>query len=213
MSETRMARRAIADIGSVCRHARPASAARWLTSFAAHLVACETTRSLAPADRIWAGKGRASSRRAGRRSRFLVPTPPGHARCTARTCTCAPDSSCRARDGSSTLVPIAGSSPSGPRRRARRSSRSRPSGLRAGNQRLAAHNGVSNRVHVEIALAGGTIPAGATVGVVADDERWAATSHGAPRRLADVSVPQLGCRWISKAANSRYSAMPRIWAG
>jgi len=34
---------------------------------------------------------------------------------------------------------------------------------------LAAHNGVGDRVHVEIALAGGTVRAGATAGVVADD--------------------------------------------
>jgi FkbM family methyltransferase len=58
-------------------------------------------------------------------------------------------------------------------------------------QRLAAHNGVDARVHVEIALAGGTATAGATVGVVADDQRWATTSHGAPQRPSGVSVPQL----------------------
>jgi FkbM family methyltransferase len=58
-------------------------------------------------------------------------------------------------------------------------------------RRLAAHNGVGDRVHVEIAMVGGTVTAGATVGVVADDQRWAATSHGAPQRPAGVSVPQL----------------------
>ena len=57
MSDTRMARRAIADIRSACRYARPASAARWLTSFATHLTECESTRSLVPADRIWARTG------------------------------------------------------------------------------------------------------------------------------------------------------------
>ena len=58
-------------------------------------------------------------------------------------------------------------------------------------RRLAAHNGVGPRVNVEIALAGGTVAAGAAVGVVADDQCWAATSHGAPQRPAGVSVPQL----------------------
>jgi FkbM family methyltransferase len=58
-------------------------------------------------------------------------------------------------------------------------------------RRLAAYNRVVDRVHVEIALAGGTVRAGATAGVVADDQRWAATSHGAPQRPAGVSVPQL----------------------
>jgi hypothetical protein len=32
---------------------------------------------------------------------------------------------------------------------------------------------------------------GATVGVVADDHRWATTSHGAAARPADLSLPQL----------------------
>ena len=57
MSETHIARRAIADIGSVCRYARPTSAARWLTSFAANLTECQSTRSLVPADRVWARTG------------------------------------------------------------------------------------------------------------------------------------------------------------
>jgi FkbM family methyltransferase len=56
---------------------------------------------------------------------------------------------------------------------------------------LAAHNGVGDRVHVEIAVASGTATAGATAGVLADDRRWAATSHGGPERPAGVSVPQL----------------------
>jgi FkbM family methyltransferase len=56
---------------------------------------------------------------------------------------------------------------------------------------LAEHNGVSDRVHVKIALADGTVAVGATAGVLADDLRWAATSHGARQRPAGVSVPQL----------------------
>ena len=58
-------------------------------------------------------------------------------------------------------------------------------------QRLAMHNDVGDRVHVEIAVAGGTVRAGATAGVVADDQRWADTSHGAPDRPAGRSVPEL----------------------
>jgi FkbM family methyltransferase len=58
-------------------------------------------------------------------------------------------------------------------------------------ERLAAHNGVGDRVHVEIALAGGSVRAGATVGVLADDERWATASHGAPQRPVGMSVPQV----------------------
>ena len=58
-------------------------------------------------------------------------------------------------------------------------------------ERLAAHNGVGDRVHVEIAVVGGVVRAGATAGVVADDRRWATTSHGAPQRPVGVSVPQI----------------------
>jgi FkbM family methyltransferase len=56
---------------------------------------------------------------------------------------------------------------------------------------LAAYNGVAQRVHVEIAMASGVTVSGATVGVVADDHRWATTSHGAAARPADLSLPQL----------------------
>ena len=58
-------------------------------------------------------------------------------------------------------------------------------------KRLAAHNGVGERVHMAIAVAGGVVKAGATAGVVADDQRWATTSHGAPERPPGVSVPQI----------------------
>jgi FkbM family methyltransferase len=58
-------------------------------------------------------------------------------------------------------------------------------------RRLAAHNGVTDRVHVEIAVASGVTPKGRSAGMVADDQIWAATSHGSPTRPASVSVPQL----------------------
>jgi FkbM family methyltransferase len=56
---------------------------------------------------------------------------------------------------------------------------------------LAVHNGVADRVHIEIALAGGTVRAGSTAGVLADDRCWAATSHGAALRPVGMSVPEL----------------------
>jgi FkbM family methyltransferase len=58
-------------------------------------------------------------------------------------------------------------------------------------ERLAAHNRVIERLHVEIAMASGVVTSGATVGVVADDLRWSATSHGTPSRPSDVSIPQI----------------------
>ena len=56
---------------------------------------------------------------------------------------------------------------------------------------LAARNGVAGRVHIEVAMASGMIASGAAVGVLADDHRWSASSHGAATRPADVSLPQL----------------------
>jgi FkbM family methyltransferase len=64
-------------------------------------------------------------------------------------------------------------------------------GFEPGIQYLTTHNGVNDRVHVEIVLAGGTVTAGAIVGVLASDQHWDATSHGTPQRPAGVSVPQL----------------------
>jgi FkbM family methyltransferase len=64
-------------------------------------------------------------------------------------------------------------------------------GFGAEIRRLATHNRVAEHVHIETSIVGGTSVSGASVGVVADDYRWATTSHGAPTRPADTSVPQL----------------------
>ena len=54
---------------------------------------------------------------------------------------------------------------------------------------LAAYNNVTERVHVETAMVSGVILSGAAVGVLADDSRWATSSHGLPTRPGDVSLP------------------------
>jgi FkbM family methyltransferase len=56
---------------------------------------------------------------------------------------------------------------------------------------LAAYNNVTERVHVETAMASGVILSGAAIGVLADDSRWATSSHGLPARPGDVSLPTL----------------------
>ena len=61
---------------------------------------------------------------------------------------------------------------------------------------LAHHNSVAGRVHVEVALASGVRTPGAAVGVVADDRRWATTTHGATVRPSDISMPQLMSRYM-----------------
>jgi len=192
MSETHTARRAIADIRSVCLRARPASAARWLTSFAAHLAECDRTRSLVPADRIWARAG----------ARFQLPggvaiSLPGAYTAGAREMYCRnvylrtgfvmPRTGWVLDLGAnrglfSVWAALAG---------AQVVAVEAQQGFGLEIQRLAEHNGVGSRVHVEIALVGGTVTAGATVGVLADDQSWAASSHGGSQRPADVSVPQL----------------------
>ena len=191
MSETRMAGRAISDIVSVCRHARPVSTARWLTSFAAHLTECCTTRSFVAADRIWGRTG----------ARFRPPGGPVISLPTAYTAG-AREMYCRnvyLRTG--VVMPRTGwvldlganrglfsvwAALAGARVVAVEAQQDFGPEIR----RLAAHNGVGERVHVEIALAGGSVTDGATAGVVADDRRWAATSHGAVQRPASMSVPQ-----------------------
>jgi FkbM family methyltransferase len=192
MSDTRMARRVIADIRSVCRHARPASAARWLTSFAAHLTECRSTRSLVPADRIWTRAG----------ARFQPPggpviSLPGAYTAGAREMYCRnvylrtgfvmPHTGWVLDLGAnlglfSVWAALAG---------AQVVAVEAQQGFAPEIRRLAAHNGVGERVHVEIALASGIVTAGATAGMVADNQHWATTSHGAAQRPTGVSVPQL----------------------
>lgn len=162
------------------------------TSFAAHLTECQSTRSLVPADRSWARTG----------ARFQ---PPGAAVISlpAAYTTGAremyrPNVYLRTgfvvsrmgwvldlgvnRGLISVWAALAG---------AQAVAVEAQQGFGPEIRRLAAHNGVGDRVHVEIAVVGGTATAGATAGVIADDQRWAATSHGAPRRPAGVAVPQL----------------------
>jgi FkbM family methyltransferase len=192
MSETRMARTAIAGIRSVCRYARPASAVRWLTSFAAHLPECKSTRSLVPADRIWARTG----------ARFQLPggaaiSLPGAYTAGAREMYCRnvylrvglvmPRTGWVLDLGASRGLFSVWAALAGAQVVAVEAQQ----GFGPEIRRLAAYNGIGDRVHVEIALAGGIVTAGATAGVVADDQRWATTSHGAARRPTGVSVPQL----------------------
>ena len=192
MGESRTASRAVADILSVCRHACPASAARWLASFAAHSSECRSTRSLVPADRIWARTGACfqppgevvislpAAYTAGAREMYCrnVYLRTG---CTMPRRGWALDLGAN-RGLFSVWAAVAG---------AQTVAVEAQQGFGPEIRRLAAHNGVSDRVHVEIALVGGVVRAGATVGVLADDRCWEAASHGAPQRPVGVSVPEL----------------------
>jgi hypothetical protein len=192
MKQLRMARRSVGDIVSVCRFARPASAARWLLSFAAHLPECQSKGSMVPAERIWARTGACFRPLGG----VVISFPAAYTawglemycrNANLRTGFSLPHTgwvldlganrglfSVRVGLADAQVVAIKAQQ-----------------GFGTEIERLTAYNGVADRVHVKIAPVGACVRAGATVGVVADDKRWAATSHGAPQRPAGMLVPQV----------------------
>jgi FkbM family methyltransferase len=187
-----LARRFTGDVVSVCQNAAPGSAGTWLGGLVANLPACVRSRSLRPADQRWA--------RAGARFRTstgaTVRLPPTHT-------PCAREMYCRnvylrtgltmpahgwvidlgANQGLfSVWAALTGASVVAVEAQ---------QGFAKEITDLAVYNGVTQRVHVEIAMASGVTVSGSKVGVVADDHRWAITSHGAPTRPADLSLPDL----------------------
>lgn len=190
--ESRVTRRAVSDVRAVCSSASPIAATRWLSSLVTHLPECARARSLSPADRAWAQSGASFTTPSG----AVVSLPAAYS-LGAREMYCR---NVYLRTG--LVMPAKGWVVDLGANRGLFSIWAAVTGahviaveaqegfapLIAG---LAAHNGVAERVHVEIALASGVRASGAKAGVVADDRRWSTTSHGAPTRPADVSVPQL----------------------
>lgn len=187
-----LARRFTGDVVSVCQSAAPGSAGAWLGALVVNLPKCVRSRSLRPADQRWA--------RAGARFRTstgaTVRLPPAHT-------PCAREMYCRnvylrtgltmpahgwvidlgANQGLfSVWAALTGASVVAVEAQ---------QGFAKEINDLAAYNGVTQRVHVETAMASGVTVSGSKVGVVADDHRWATTSHGAPTRPADLSLPDL----------------------
>lgn len=192
MTMVHVARRAVADIRSVCQYASTGSAARWLTAVTAQAVTCAKTGSLAPADEAWARAG-ARFRPAGGPAIAL----PGAYTAGAREMYCR---NVYLRTG--LVMPKAGwvidlganhglfsiwAAVTGAQVVAVEAQQAFAPVIRG----LAAHNGVARRVHVEAAFAGGTATPGTATGDLADDGMWAAASHGAGQRPASVSVPEL----------------------
>jgi FkbM family methyltransferase len=186
------ARRAADDIRFVCRYASAGSAARWLVAFTANAVKCAKTGSLTPADQAWTRAG----------ARFQLPGGPVIALPGAYTAG-AREMYCRnvyLRTG--LIMPQTGwvvdlganrglfsvwAAMAGAEVVAVEAQQGFAPLIRG----LAAHNGVETRVHVKTAFAGGATTPGATVGVLADDYRWATASHGATQRPPGVSVPEI----------------------
>ena len=190
--DVQLARRAVGDVRSVCRSASPAAATRGVTALAANRPECSRSRSLSPADRAWARAG----------ARFRTPSGavvslPAAYTAGAREMYCRnvylrtglrmPAEGWVVDLGANRGLFTVWAAVNGAQVVAVEAQQGFAGEIRG----LAEHNGVADRVHVEIALAGGVASPGGTAGVVADDVRWAATSHGAPERPADVSVPQL----------------------
>ena len=186
------ARRAAGDVQSVCRSACPGAAIRWIASLVTHLPECAKSRSLSPADRTWECTGARFRTSSG----AVVSLPAAYA-AGAREMYCRnvylrtglrmPARGWVVDLGANRGLFSVWAAVSGAQVIAVEAQQ----GFAPLIQALAKHNGVADRVHVEIALASGVTAAGASVGVMADDRRWSTTSHGAPTRPAAVSMPQL----------------------
>jgi FkbM family methyltransferase len=187
-----IARRLAWDVASVCQNACPGSAARWMGGLVANLPACVRSRSLSPADRHWD--------RAGARfrtsTRVLVSLPPSYTPCARemycrnvylRTGLQMPTSGWVIDLGANQGLFSVWAAVNGADVVAVEAQQ----GYADRISHLAEHNAVAQRVHVEIAMASGVTVSGAKTGVLADDRLWAMTSHGAPTRPADISLPRL----------------------
>jgi FkbM family methyltransferase len=190
--EVRTARRAVSDVVSVCRSTSPTTATRWVVSLMARLPECAGSRSLRPADRIWAHSGASF-----RTSTGAVVSLPAAYTSGAREMYCRdvylrsglamPTSGWVIDLGANSGLFSIWAALTGAQVVAVEAQQ----GFAEEIHTLAAYNGVDDRVHVKIAMASGVTASGATVGAVADDQIWSATSHGAPTKPADVSVPEL----------------------
>jgi FkbM family methyltransferase len=179
------------DFTSVGRRTSPATAARWAAALAIHLPECTKNRSLRPADRGWELAGARF-----RTSTGAVVALPGAYTAGAREMYCR---NVYLRTG--LVMPNAGwvldlganrglfsvwAALSG----ARSIAVEAQPGFAREIRRLAVHNRVDERIHVEIAIASGVKTSGCAVGQLADDRVWSRMSHSGPTRPADRSVPE-----------------------
>jgi FkbM family methyltransferase len=194
--KTSAARRALSDVMAVSRCALPWSALQWTTSLVTHLPECIRSGSLASADRRWANAGASFRTAPG-----AVVSLPAAYTAGAREMYCRnvylrsglkmPTDGWVVDLGANRGLFSVWAALTGAHVVAVEAQQGFAMEICA----LAEHNRVADQVHVEIALASGLTLSGARVGVMADDHRWATTSHGAPSRPVDVSVPQLMSRY------------------
>ena len=199
MRMMRMTRRSAGDTVSVCRCARPASAARWLLSFTAHQPECQSTWSLVPADRIWARTGALFRPPGG----VMISLPAAYTagvremycrNVYLRTGFSLPHAGWVIDHGANRGLFSVWAALIGAQIVAIEAQQ----GFGSEIKRLAPHNGVGDRVHEEIALAGGSVRVGATVGVVADDKRRTTSSYGRHNGRSACRSPK-SCRLTRSA--------------
>src|ERR1035438_8951527 len=197
--DVQLARRAVGDVRSVCRSASPGAATRWVTALAAHLPECSRSRSLSPADRAWARAG----------ARFRTPSGavvslPAAYTAGAREMYCRnvylrtglrmPAEGWVVDLGANRGLFTVWAAVNGAQVVAVEAQQGFAGEIRG----LAEHNGVADRVHVEIALAGGVASPGGTAGIataahrlVARPVSWPMMSGGRRPRTARRSGPPM----------------------
>ena len=185
-------RRALGDASAVCRSTSPMSAARWLGALAVHVNKCARAGSLTPADQAWLRKGASFNTAAG-----VSVTLPGSYTPGAREMYCRnvylrtgitiPAGAWVVDLGANRGLFAAWAAVAGARVIAVEAQH----GFAPLIKILAQHNGVAERVSVETAVASGVTNSGSHMGLIADDEQWAATSHGEATRPCELSMPGL----------------------
>jgi FkbM family methyltransferase len=185
-------RRAVGDLLSVCRNASPTSAARWISALALHLQECVRCRSLEPADRAWTNGG-AQFRPSNRTAISLPPAYTSGARemyCRnvyLRTGLVMPSTGWVVDLGANRGLFAVWAALTGARVVAVEAQQGFAEEIRS----LATYNRVTERVMVEIGVAGGLVTSGAAIGMIADEQVWATASHAASVRPKEISVPEL----------------------
>ena len=194
--QARLINRAADDVLSVCRTAYPPEVARWLTSLLIHLPTCARSGSLSPADSAWACSGARFRTSTGATISLPAAYTAGAREMYCRnvylrTGLAMPSSGWVIDLGANRGLFSIWAAVTG----AQAVAVDAQHGFAPLIRGLAAHNHVTDQVHVEIAVAGGVKLSGAAAGVIADDSRWATTSHGLPERPANLTVPALMSRY------------------
>ena len=165
-----------------------------MTSLVAHAPECTRSQSLAPADRVWTRAGARFRTSTGRVISLPADYTPGAREMYCRnvylrTGLTMPASGWVIDLGANMGLFSIWAAANGAQVLAVEAQH----GYAVDIRQLAVHNGVADRVHVEIAMAGGTALSATSVGILADDRCWPATSHGGPT-LPPASPSLNSCR-------------------